>query len=88
MIYFYIFRVCWNFPNKQESLSLIRRIWHIFILVHITAFSSTLICALPESSDNIVDLGQDLLWIIGVCMRFNYFPAVHLSSNCIALFYN
>ncbi|KAM8710560.1 hypothetical protein ACLKA7_017219 [Drosophila subpalustris] len=53
------------YPNQEERRSPIRRIWHKFVLAQIVTFSSTLLCALPESSDNIVNLGQDLLWIIG-----------------------
>ncbi|XP_064544714.1 putative odorant receptor 65b [Drosophila montana] len=57
--------VLWNFPNEKQRRLSTRRIWHAFILIQINVFFLTLLFALPESVDHIVDLGQDILWMIG-----------------------
>ncbi|XP_023160188.2 odorant receptor 65a-like isoform X2 [Drosophila hydei] len=54
-----------NYPNKEQRRLRIRRIWQIIILLQVNIFLVTLLLALPESADNIVDFGQDTLWLIG-----------------------
>ncbi|XP_070063962.1 putative odorant receptor 65b [Drosophila virilis] len=57
--------VLWNYPDEELRRLSTRLIWHAFIWIQINVFFLTLLFALPESVDNIVDLGQDILWMIG-----------------------
>ncbi|XP_017860676.1 PREDICTED: putative odorant receptor 65c [Drosophila arizonae] len=65
-----------NYPNKEQRRSPIRHLWHRIILLQTNLFFVTLLFALPESVDNIVDFGQNILWLIScfyLAFKWHYF---------------
>ncbi|XP_043866189.1 putative odorant receptor 65b [Drosophila mojavensis] len=65
-----------NYPNKEQRRSPIRHLWHRIILLQTNLFFVTLLFALPESVDNIVDFGQNILWLIScfyLIFKWHYF---------------
>lgn len=55
--------------------------WHILVLLQINTFTMTMLWALPESSGNIVDLGQDLLWVIGTFYLIVKWHYLHFNAD-------
>ncbi|EDW73060.1 uncharacterized protein Dwil_GK17339 [Drosophila willistoni] len=69
-------KAIWNYMNTEERQLPIRCIWHYFIIVQIYIFFLSLLYGIPESFDSIVDLGEDILWVIAaffLCFKVIYF---------------